>query len=250
MGEPGLNYKIAGDGPPLLLIHGFGISFNIWKELIPLLTSYFTLVMVELPGIGKSPMPSPGEGYLCAAVEAVERVRRNLGFDIWDVLGYSTGSRIAEAYVQTHTGHVRKAVFLCPLQVQNYKLHLLRLFFWIDRFIPAFIPWILRGWRLKFLILLLGFSLHPDAHLDDWQTEITSAPVEVLKETARLIIPVGAKPFFVPIPFTLVWGDMDFIPSKPMKPRERDHFVHASHAAPILAPGKISEIVTHCLDKV
>ena len=45
---------------PLLLVHGFGISFNIWKELLPLLCPYFTLVMVELPGIGESPMPRPG----------------------------------------------------------------------------------------------------------------------------------------------------------------------------------------------
>ena len=249
MGELVLNYQIAGDGPPLLLVHGFGISFNIRKNLVPLLCPYFTLVKVELPGIGNSPMTSPGEDYLCATIVALERIRRVLGIETWDVLGYSTGTRIAEAYIQNYADHVRRAVFLCPLKVENFKILILRLCFWIDRFIPAFIPWILRSWRLKILIWFFGFSLHSDVHIDEWPTEISAAPVLVLKETAKMMIPAGTNPFFVPVPFSLIWGDTDIILIKPHRPDERDHFVHANHAAPILAAAEISEIVINCLDK-
>jgi pimeloyl-ACP methyl ester carboxylesterase len=249
MDELVLNHQIAGDGPPLLLVHGFGISFNIWKELVPLLCQYFTLVIIELPGIGKSSMPPPGDDYLCAAVQAVERVRRAREFETWNVLGYSTGSRIAEAYVRNYANHVSQAVFLCPMKVENFKLLILRLSFWVDSFIPTFIPWMMSSWRLKFLIFVFGFSLHPDSHIDDWQTEIGLAPIRVLKETAKMMIPVGTRPFSVPVPFSLIWGDTDIVPIKPRKPEGRDHFIHANHAAPILAPVEISEIVINFLDK-
>lgn len=243
MDELALNYQIAGNGPPLLLVHGFGISFNIWKELVPLICPYFTLVMVELPGIGKSPLPSSEVDYLSPAVKALELVRRVLGYETWDVLGYSTGSRVAEAYVQTYANHVRRAIFLCPLQVEKFKLILVRLCFRIDKFIPAFIPWLLRSWRLKKLILIFGFSLHPDSHVDEWQAEIGSASIHALKQTVKMILPLGTKPLFVPVPFLLIWGDSDIVPIKPGKPGERDQFVHSNHAAPILVPHEISDIV-------
>ena len=249
MDELVLNYKIAGDGPPLLLIHGFGISFNIWKELVPLLCPYFTLVMVQLPGIGESPMPAPGKDYLCATVEALDSLRRDLGFDEWDILGYSTGSRIAEAYVRAHADHVCQAVFLCPLKIEKYKVLLAQLCFAFDKIIPGLIPWTLRGARLKFLVLLLGFSLRPDPHVREWQNEISKACVDALKETAKMVIQVGTRPFSVPVPFILIWGDTDMVTAKPFRPGERDHFINANHAAPILEAREMSDILINFLRK-
>jgi pimeloyl-ACP methyl ester carboxylesterase len=238
-----LNYRVVGNGPPLLLVHGFGISFNIWQNLLPLLCPYFTLVMVELPGVGGSPMPSTRGDYLHSAVEALEAVRRAMGFEIWNVLGYSTGSRIAEAYVKTYPEYIYRTVFLCPLKVENYKILLLRFCFWVDRFIPAIIPWLLHGRPLKFLILLFGFSLQSNSLIGKWQSEISTCPVQILKETARMIIPMGTRSFSVPVPFSLIWGDMDIVPIKPGKPGRHDYFVHTNHAAPMLVADKISEII-------
>ena len=238
-----LNYRVVGNGPPLLLVHGFGISFNIWRNLVPLLCPYFTLVTVELPGLGKSPMPAAGEDYLISAVEALEHVRRILGFELWNVLGYSTGSRVAEAYVKKYPENICRAVFLCPLRVENYKILLLRFCFWIDGFVPATIPWLLRGRQFKLLILLFGFSLQYDPLVDEWLTEISSRPVQALKETARMIIPIGAMPFSVPVPFSLIWGDMDIVPCRPHNAGQHDYFIHANHAAPLLAACEISKII-------
>jgi len=242
-----LNYRVVGNGPPLLLVHGFGISFNIWKKLLPLLCPYFTLVMVELPGIGGSPTPSAGGGYLSGAVEAIETVRRVLGFEIWDVLGYSTGSRIAEAYVRKYPQHIYHSVFLCPLVVESYKILLLRVCFWLDGFVSATIPWLLRGWQLKFLILLLGFSLQSNSLIEEWRSEITACSVQALKDTARMIIPIGTQAFFAPVPFSSIWGDTDIVPCRPRKLGQHDYFIHANHAAPVCAANQISEIVTHFL---
>lgn len=54
-----LNVEISGKGEPLVLLHGWGWSNAIWKPLIPLLSSQYTLYAVDLPGFGKSTrMPS------------------------------------------------------------------------------------------------------------------------------------------------------------------------------------------------
>jgi pimeloyl-ACP methyl ester carboxylesterase len=203
--------------------------------------------MVELPGIGKSPIPADGEEYLPGAVAALEQVRQILGFEKWNVLGYSTGSRITEAYVKTRPEHICRTIFLCPLIVEDIKIFLLRLCFWVDGFIPATIPWLLRGHQLKFLILLFGFSLQSDPLINAWQTEIGSRSVQVLKETARMIIPIGTKPFSSPVPFSSIWGDMDIVPLKPHTPGRYDYFIHANHAAPLFAANEISEIVINFL---
>jgi pimeloyl-ACP methyl ester carboxylesterase len=205
--------------------------------------------MVELPGIGKSPLSTLGDDYLSTAVKALEQIRRVLRIETWEVLGYSIGSRIAEAYVQAYASHVQRAIFLCPLQVERYKLLLVRIGFWMDKFIPALIPWMLSGWRLKILILLFGFSLRPDAHIEDWKAEIGSASIHTLKETIKMVLPLGTKPFSVPVPCLLIWGDSDSVTIKPHKPEGRDHFVHSSHAAPALVPQKISEIVIDFIDQ-
>lgn len=204
--------------------------------------------MVELPGIGKSPTSCAGDCYLSGAVEAIEAVRRILVFEIWDVLGYSTGSRIVEAYVKKYPQHIYHAVFLCPLMVERYKILLLQFCFWLDGFVSATIPWLLRGWQLKFLIRLLGFSLQYDSLIEEWRSEIAACSVQALKDTARMIIPMGTQPFFVPVPFSLIWGDMDVLSCRPRKLGKHDYFIHANHAAPVFAANEISEIITHFLE--
>lgn len=238
-----LNYRVEGSGRPLLLVHGFGISFNIWERLVPLLRSHFTLVMIELPGIGKSPIPGKGEDYVQTAIAGIESVRRAAGLDQWSVLGYSSGSRIAEAYVQSHASQVYRAIFLCPVQIDLVKTLMLRVGFWVDTLCPAAGSWVLSGWRLRFLISLYGFDLRPNPLASRWYAEISSAPVGVLMETLRLIVPIGRRPFSVPVPFSLIWGDSDIVPAAPRKPGAQDHFVHAPHAAPLMAAPEIAAAV-------
>lgn len=244
-----LNYQVDGNGPPLLLVHGFGISFHIWAELLPHLRSYFTLVMVELPGIGKSPMTPPGESYLRCSAEALEDVRRILGFETWDVFGYSTGSRVVEAYVQSHAAHVNRVILLCPLRMDFLKAWNLRFALWIDHLWPAFGDWMLRGGRLRFLISLFGFSLRPDSHAEAWHAEMSAVPADVLKETLRLAAATGMKPFQLPLPFSAIWGDYDYVTIRPRRPGPNAYMLHTNHAAPITAPAEVARTTLSILGK-
>jgi pimeloyl-ACP methyl ester carboxylesterase len=53
-----LNVYLAGDGPPLLLLHGLGGSGRYWEGLAPLLAATRTLIAPDLAGFGRSDKPS------------------------------------------------------------------------------------------------------------------------------------------------------------------------------------------------
>lgn len=252
-----LNHRIDGDGPPLLLLHGFGISFNIWTEMTARLRGHFTLVTVELPGIGLSPLPPRARPYLAAASDALDSLRASLAIPRWRVLSYSSGTRVAEAYLQSYVPRVERAVFLCPAYTSLSKARGLRVASLVDERWPALGNWILSGWRIRFLIHLLAFNLRPDPRVPAWFAEIASQPVDVLKATLRSLPGFGARPFDIPagIPALFVWGREDLITATPT-PAEchsaphcslRDALIHATHSAPQTSPREVGEAVLEFL---
>ena len=91
------SYSVAGEGPPLFLIHGIGAARNTWAKLMPLLTSYYTVVTYDLRGHGISPLPD-GEFGLNELVADMEAVRIKTGFEKAHVAGHSLGGMIGPAY--------------------------------------------------------------------------------------------------------------------------------------------------------
>ena len=243
-----LSYRIEGNGPALLLVHGFGISFNIWQRLAPHLRPHLRLVMIELPGIGGSALPVEGKVYLDAAVQGIEELRLSLGIEQWAVLGYSSGSRIAEAYVSAHPDHVSKAIFLCPVTIDPRRRRALDFGLRLDRAAPAIGTWILSSWRLRFLISWLGFNLRRDPRSADWLAEISAAPLRVLKDTVRLVAASASADFSVPVPYAMIWGDRDLVPFAPRTPAEHDYFVQGRHAAPVESAEEVAAVIIPFLE--
>jgi pimeloyl-ACP methyl ester carboxylesterase len=55
-----LSYHRAGTGPPLVLIHGIGSHWQVWKPVLDWLTPVRDVIALDLPGFGASPAPPPG----------------------------------------------------------------------------------------------------------------------------------------------------------------------------------------------
>lgn len=49
-----VNYRISGNGPVLLLLHGYTLSGKLWDPFIEKLSQSFTVIVPDLPGHGKS----------------------------------------------------------------------------------------------------------------------------------------------------------------------------------------------------
>jgi pimeloyl-ACP methyl ester carboxylesterase len=239
-----LNYEVDGNGPPLLMIHGFGISFHIWQELRTRLRDHFTLIMVELPGIGDSPLPPLSKPYLVSAIDGLEAVRTALGIERWCVLGYSSGSRVAEHYLQRHAERIERAVFLCPALTSRLKASSFSAALRLDRHFPQLGNWILSGPRIRFLINLLGLNLTHKGLLSAWFDEITSQPVEILKETLRSMPAGGAQKFELPdLPALFIWGRADLIMDRPHRLSAHDRLIRADHSAPQTDAQEVGEVI-------
>ncbi|HEY3992026.1 MAG TPA: alpha/beta hydrolase [Ktedonobacteraceae bacterium] len=52
-------YRVLGQGSPLVLIHGFGVSGHIWQPMLPYLAQKRQVFIVDLPGYGKSTFTPP-----------------------------------------------------------------------------------------------------------------------------------------------------------------------------------------------
>ncbi|GAB2843679.1 alpha/beta fold hydrolase [Actinocorallia aurea] len=106
-----LRYHEAGDGPPLLLLHGSGPGVTGWRNFsgnLPVLAERFRCLILEFPGFGVS---DPTDRHpMLAAPDAVTRFLDGLGLDQVDVIGNSMGGIVGLQFALAHPDRVRRLV--------------------------------------------------------------------------------------------------------------------------------------------
>jgi haloacetate dehalogenase len=92
-----IHTAVAGDGPPVLLLHGYPQTHVIWHEVAPALAETHTVVLTDLRGYGDSAHPEPLSDDVYAK-RAMARdqllVMQELGFDRFAVVGHDRGGRV------------------------------------------------------------------------------------------------------------------------------------------------------------
>jgi pimeloyl-ACP methyl ester carboxylesterase len=249
-----LPYQLEGHGHPLLLIHGWGVTYTVWRNLMPLLTPHFQLILVELPGMGAACEIVPGKPYYTACAEGLEELRVALGIEQWAILAYSTGTRAGEAYIQRYPQHVDRAVFLCPIYLRRAWKIALEVEQWIDSKSSRLASWILSGWRLYYLLFVLGFNLQSRDCAHEWMSEIELQPSSYLKRVLLELPGKGRAPFTLPaaspVPILFVWGSKDALVLPPSPPQPHDVIIVAGHSAPVLSPHDVAAVALPFLKSV
>ena len=100
---------VGGDGPPLLLVHGWPESWYAWRLVMPTLAQHFTVVAVDQRGMGLTDKPETGydSGTLAADLIALMDA---LGFDRFAVAGHDTGMVISYALAADNPERVASLV--------------------------------------------------------------------------------------------------------------------------------------------
>ena len=102
-----LHYLTAGEGPAVLLLHGYTQTSRMWKPILPLLAEKFTVIAPDLPGIGDSSIPRDGLDMKTAAIR-VHALVKSLGIAKARVVGHDIGLMVAYAYAAQFPAETEK----------------------------------------------------------------------------------------------------------------------------------------------
>ena len=107
---------LGGNGPPLLLLHGYPQTHAMWRKLAPRFAAEFTVVVPDLRGYGESSKPAAGPDNVnyakrALALDQVETMSA-LGFERFAVAGHDRGARVAHRLARDHPERVERVALL------------------------------------------------------------------------------------------------------------------------------------------
>ncbi|WP_329536718.1 alpha/beta hydrolase (plasmid) [Streptomyces sp. NBC_01450] len=102
---------IGGDGPPLLLVHGWPQNWYAWRMVMPELARHYTVIAVDQRGIGLTGKPMGGYDTATLANDLVALMDA-LGHDQFAVVGHDTGMVISYALAADHPERVARVALL------------------------------------------------------------------------------------------------------------------------------------------
>jgi pimeloyl-ACP methyl ester carboxylesterase len=100
-----LYYEEAGQGIPLILLHGFPLDHTIWAPVVPLLKDHARVITPDLRGHGRSPAPE-GEYSMREMADDVFDLYRRLNLDCAIVVGHSMGGYVAIAFALAYPHYI------------------------------------------------------------------------------------------------------------------------------------------------
>lgn len=186
-GDTSIFARTSGEGPPVLLLHGFPETHRMWRDVAPVLAQRFTVVCADLTGYGRSGCPPADARHERYAKRAIARdmvtVMNRLGFDRFFVAGHDRGGRVAYRLALDHPACVvRLAVLdIVPTEAAWGRAD--------DRFALGFWPWSLLAQATPLPERILGMAAHAivDHAFATWGSAASAAPAAIRDEYAAAL---------------------------------------------------------------
>jgi haloacetate dehalogenase len=111
-----INLVSAGEGPPVLLLHGYPETHAMWHKVAPALARNYTVVCADLRGYGDSSKPKgiPGHFNYSKRAMALDMVQamQALGHESFHLVGHDRGARVAHRLARDHGRRVKTLTVL------------------------------------------------------------------------------------------------------------------------------------------
>src|SRR6478735_5758232 len=111
-----IHARVGGDGPALLLLHGYPQTHLMWHAVGAMLAGQFTVVAADLPGYGRSFRPVPASDHAPHAKRALAadlvQAMAALGHARFAVAGHDRGGRVAYRMALDHPEQLSAAAVL------------------------------------------------------------------------------------------------------------------------------------------
>ena len=111
-----IRYRIAGSGPPLLMLHGNPQTHAMWHKVAPAVIENFTVICPDIPGYGKSFKPNLSENHKehskVSMANSLIEFMKLLGFTSFNIIAHDRGARIAHRLALDFPDKVLKMILL------------------------------------------------------------------------------------------------------------------------------------------
>ena len=222
-----LDHRLAGSGEPLLLIHGIGSNWRMWKPVLDRLEARHEVLAVDLPGFGRSaPLPDGARPTMPALADALERTLDAAGWDQAHLGGNSMGGWLALELGRR--GRATSVVAISPAGMWSpkenaYAQRTLRFHHAVATAVAPHADTLARNMLCR-TILLSGVSSRPwradpaacaeslrlFAGAPGWEATLVELHADQPRELGSIKCPVR-----------IVWGSRDTL----LLPRQADRFV-------------------------
>lgn len=106
-----IHFDTYGQGPAIILLHGFLESSSMWKPLLPQLSQHNFLITLDFPGHGKSEVISEIHSMELMA-EVVDHLLKHLEVTSATFIGHSMGGYVTMAYAEMFPKKMDKLILL------------------------------------------------------------------------------------------------------------------------------------------
>lgn len=193
-----LHYRVGGDGPPLLLLHGFTGAGVWWDPLLERLAENYTTIVPDLPGHGSSE-GGPDPYRFDEVATDVYALMDELGIDRFRAVGYSGGGIVLIHMATQEPGRIEAmAVVSAPhvhsrstiLEFPSFEDHPAQVReYWLE---------VHPGREAQVRRLIASFH-----GLSEYVEEIDVPPEELSNIEARTLIVLGDRDPVFPVPLAL-----------------------------------------------
>ena len=97
--------QTQGQGPLLILLHGWGFSHLVWQDLVPALAKHYTVLNIDLPGFGKSSFDD--------SINSLQKLSEAILTEIPEeatIMGWSLGGLVAQYLAIHHPEKIKRLI--------------------------------------------------------------------------------------------------------------------------------------------
>jgi len=260
VGDVTINYmERQGDGPVLLLVHGFSANKETWLKLSAGLPENYHIIAPDLAGHGATPEPDNDDYNLLSQTERLHTLMKNINIDHFHMIGNSMGGAISTIYATRYPQQLQSLIlidaagidgdqpsqFMQELEEGNnpliandeesfeYRWNLV-----MEQ--PPFVPWPIRPAIVRMTINRAGLN---QKIFDDMLATRNEAEIQNLPENIRSQ---------VTMPVLIIWGEQDRVLDvsataafkKLMPQAEVKILPEIGHVPQIEAPEETAQLIT------
>jgi haloacetate dehalogenase len=187
--------RVGGNGPPLLLLHGFSETHVMWHRVAPQLADSFTLIIADLPGYGWSDMPESDSNHTPytkrAMAQTMIEAMEALGHVHFALAGHDRGGRVAYRLALDHPGRLSQLAVLDILPTYDYwarmdRLYALKIYHWSFLAQPFPLPETLIGGNPDFFLKQKMASQTKSRNLDAIDPRALEHYLAAFRDPSRL----------------------------------------------------------------